>query len=124
MAHTVLGRCPVCGEGLEVARLHCPSCDTSIEGRFALARFYQLSAEQIAFLELFVRCEGKLTKVQDELGISYPTARNRLDDLVRAMGYEVQEDTTPSLEQRQIILEQLASGKISSADAIKLLSLK
>lgn len=124
MAHEVIGRCPVCDQALEVSRLHCPSCDTAIEGHFALGRVHQLTKEQLGFLELFVRCEGKLNKVQDELGISYPTARNRLNDLIRAMGFEVPDESPPSIEQRQAVLEQLAAGKIGSDQAIKLLSLR
>jgi hypothetical protein len=121
MAYPVIGRCPVCNDILEVTRLHCRHCDTSIEGHFSLGRFYQLTPEQLAFAETFIRCEGRINKVEEELGISYPTVRNRLNELIRALGYEVREETGLSTEQRKAILEQLASGQITSEEAIKLL---
>ena len=78
--HPVIGRCPVCGDELAVTRLHCGSCDTQIEGRFQLGRFQRLSAEQLAFLEVFVKNRGIIKDVEAELGISYPTVRARLDE--------------------------------------------
>ena len=121
--NSVIGQCPICKETLEVTRLHCPSCDTSIEGHFALGRFYQLSADQLSFIETLVRCEGKINRVGEELGISYPTVRSRLADVIRALGYEVgqeEELASPiSDEERKSILEQLAQGKITSEEAVK-----
>jgi hypothetical protein len=120
--YPVIGKCPVCGDTLAVSRLHCRSCDSALEGQFSLGRFYQLSPQQLSFVETFIRCEGKLTRVQDELGMSYPTARARLTDAIRALGYEVREEVeTVSVEERKTILERLASGEISSEDAVELL---
>lgn len=121
MAHPVIGRCPVCNEVLEVTQLHCRQCDTTIEGHFALGRFYQLTSEQLSFVETFIRCDGKINRMEEELGISYPTVRNRLNQVIRALGYEVHEEPSPSSEQRKAILEQLAAGEITSEEAIKLL---
>jgi hypothetical protein len=118
----VIGRCPVCGDTLAVTRLHCRNCDTALEGQFSLGRFYRLSPEQMAFIETFIRCEVKLNRVQDELAISYPTARTRLTEVIRALGYEVAEEpiTIPP-EERKTILEQLGRGEISSEVAVELL---
>jgi hypothetical protein len=93
-----------------------------LEGQFSLGRFYQLSSQQLAFVETFIRCEGKLTRLQDELGMSYPTARARLTDVIRALGYEVrEEEETVTPEERKGILEQLAAGEITSEGAVELL---
>jgi hypothetical protein len=119
----LLGTCPVCGETLEVTRLHCRSCDTTIEGHFNIGAFDRLSPEHLAFAELFIRREGKLNRMTEDLGISYPTVRARLNDLIRAMGYEVgQEEELPyvvSDEDRRRILDDLAAGKLSSDEAVK-----
>jgi hypothetical protein len=120
--YPVVGKCPVCGDTLTVTRLHCRNCDSTLEGQFSLGRFYKLTPEQMAFIETFIRCEGKLTRVQDELGMSYPTARARLVDVIRALGYEVHEELPPiSADERKSILERLASGEITSEDAVELL---
>jgi hypothetical protein len=120
--YPVVGKCPVCGDTLSVTRLHCRNCDSALEGQFSLGRFYQLSPQQLAFVETFIRCEGKLTRLQDELGMSYPTARARLTDVIRALGYEVRdEEETVTPEERKGILEQLAAGEITSEGAVELL---
>jgi hypothetical protein len=120
--YAVTGKCPVCGGTLTVTRLHCRHCDSALEGQFSLGHFHQLSPEQLEFLEHFVRCEGKISWVQQELELSYPAVRNRLNDVIRALGYEVR-DEPPRIAAsgRRAVLSELAEGKISSEEAIKLL---
>jgi len=117
-------KCPICGETLLVTRLICPACDTGIQGRFQFSRIEQLNPDQLAFVELFVRCEGKLNWVAQELKISYPTVRARLEEAIRGMGYEVRdappaEERQRHAEQRQAILDDLAAGKITSVEAVR-----
>jgi hypothetical protein len=117
-------KCPVCGDTLAITRLNCPTCDTGIEGRFQFSRLEQLTPEQLGFVELFVRCEGKLNWVAQELKISYPTVRGRLDEAIRAMGYEVRdappaEENRRAAEQRQAVLDELAAGRITPNDAVR-----
>jgi hypothetical protein len=120
--YPIIGKCPVCGDRLHVTELHCRTCDSTLEGQFTLGRFYQLPPDQLAFIETFIRCEGKLTRLQEELGISYPTARSRLIDVIRALGYEVREEPpAPSSEERKDILQRLASGELQSDEAVELL---
>ena len=120
----ILGACPVCGEGLVVTRLECPQCATIIEGRFAMGRLGRLTPEQLAFVEVFIRCEGKLKHVGDELALSYPSVRARLDEVIRAMGYEVMRDYDEDLpdglseEERREILEALERGDVSTEEAL------
>ena len=117
----VIGRCPVCEHTLEVTRLYCRHCDTALEGHFSLGRFYELAPEQLRFVETFVRCQGKLNRVQEELNLSYPTVRNRLHDVIRALGYEVdeEEEATVSAEIRQEVLAAVASGEINAEEAAR-----
>ena len=120
----VIGLCPICGENLAVTRLHCRNCDTSVEGQFALGRLYQLNSEQLQFVETFIRCEGKINRVEQEMGLSYPAVRARLTEVIRALGYEVGESDTAegvSEEARREILNQLSEGKITSDEAVQLL---
>jgi len=126
MPYAVIGRCPVCGEALEVTRLECRHCGSALEGHFELGRLARLSPEQLAFVETFVRCEGRLNRMEEELGVSYPTVRNRLNEVIRALGYEVDEEPEPALsaDDRRAILDQLAAGEIDSAQALRLLKVK
>jgi hypothetical protein len=119
--HPVIGRCPVCDQPLEVTRLYCRHCDTSLEGHFSLGRFYELTPEQLHFVETFVRCQGKLNRVQEEMGLSYPTVRSRLHDVIRALGFEVdeEEEAPRAAEMRQAVLAALASGEIDAEEAAR-----
>ena len=119
-----LTQCPVCKDELVITRLHCASCNTSIEGRFYSGAFANLSKKQMEFIEVFVRCEGKITRVETELSLSYPTIRNRLHEVIRAMGYEPGKDESVALDDdaRRTILEDLDSGRISAEDAMRTLS--
>ncbi len=111
--------CPVCHDDLLVTRLACRNCGTSLEGRFALSHLFRLTPEQLHFVEVFIRCEGKINRVQEELGISYPTVRSRLEEVIQALGYE----RTPPVDERrrQEVLQRLARGEISSEEALRLL---
>ena len=118
----LLGTCPVCGESLEVTRLHCRNCDTTIEGHFNTGAFDRLSPDQLGFAETFIRNEGKLNRMEKELGLSYPTLRSRLNDLIRAMGYEVGQEEPPAAisdEERRQILDDLATGKVTLEEAVQ-----
>ena len=119
----VIGLCPVCHHNLSVTRLHCRNCDTSLEGHFTLGRLYHLNQEQLEFVETFIRCEGKITRVEQEMELSYPAVRARLNDVIRALGYEVGETQKEPVsdEERRSILADVASGKISAEEAVDLL---
>ena len=122
---TLPGKCPICGENLTVTRMHCRNCDTTLEGQFSLGVLELLSKEQLLFVETFVRCEGKLNRMEKEMGLSYPTLRSRLTELIRAMGYDVGQEEPPpatagvSDEERRRVLEDLAAGRISTEQAVK-----
>ena len=124
---TALSKCPVCEGELTVTRLRCETCDTTIEGRFANPSFAGLTPEQLDFIETFVRCEGKFNRMQDEMALSYPTIRNRLQEVIRALGYEPGRDEDAGLspelsdEKRSSVLEELESGTISVEEAMRLL---
>lgn len=118
----VIGRCPICQDTLEVTRLHCRKCDTTLEGHFALGRLYQLTPEQLNFVELFIKCEGKINRVEQEIGLSYPAVRARLTEVIKAMGFEVGEpEQTVSEETRRGVLADLGAGKLSAEEALQIL---
>ena len=120
--NSVIGQCPICNDTLHVTRLHCRNCDTTIEGHFSLGRLYQLSPEQLSFIETFIKCEGKINRVEQEMGMSYPAVRSRLTEVIEAMGYEVG-SPEPEISQgtRQAVLGDLSSGKLSAEEALAIL---
>jgi hypothetical protein len=130
-----------------VTRLHCPACETTIDGSFdpggstgqlqgaftaeqlkPLLPFSRLSAEQLQFVLTFVRCEGRFNRMEDEMGLSYPTLRNRMNEIIRTMGYEPAREEAESAQraaaaqgpnpaERQSILEMLSNGEIDLDEA-------
>ncbi len=121
--NTLPTKCPLCGGEVTVTRIYCRDCDTTIEGRFVGGPFSQLTPEQLAFVEMFVRNEGRINRMENELGLSYPTIRNRLHEVIRTLGYEPggEELGAVSEEKRQRVLEELDQGRISAQEAMRLL---
>jgi hypothetical protein len=128
MTHDVIATCPVCAGELTIARLHCRSCGTALEGEFGVGRFGRLDREQLALLESFLRARGNLKEMERELGISYPTVRARVDGLVRALGLSdgppaedgddaAEVSVTDESEGRREILERLARREMSAEAA-------
>ncbi len=124
--HTVPGQCPVCDQELHVTRLQCGSCGTGIDGHFRLGRFARLSSDHLGFLEVFIKNRGIIKDVEAELGISYPTVRARLDEVIRALGFPAasEDGLRPSQarEERRQILEALRGKEISADEAAKRLA--
>jgi hypothetical protein len=121
-----IATCPVCEGELRVTRLQCGACGTAIEGRFSVGRFSRLSRDQLTLLESFLRARGNLRELERELGISYPTVRNRIEALLRALDLSDGDapaepapasapEVDPSL--RRSVLERLARREISAEQA-------
>ena len=119
MAYQIIHNCPVCGSGLRVTRLRCPSCNTVIEGDFQTERLLSLNAQQRSFVLSFLRNRGNIREMEKELGISYPTVRSRLDDIIQAID-RASPTKTPPLARKQI-LEMLAKGEITQEDAMAMI---
>ena len=121
----IIEACPACGRNMEVTRLTCTACETKVTGRFIPTNFDRLFPEDLHFAELFIRLRGNIKDMERELGISYPTVRGRLDDVIHALGYEAEEsgkkaDEEPSAHRRDI-LDRLERGEIDATVAASLL---
>jgi hypothetical protein len=106
----ILERCPSCGEDLEVRALHCNGCGTEVTGRFAPCAFCRLSPEQATFLLMFVQARGNQTELEKILGVSYPTIRAKLDELIGILGAPPVRAPRPD---RRSVLERIATGDLT-----------
>lgn len=123
--YPVRADCPTCGDPMHVTRLECDSCGTAVEGSFFLHSMNRLPAESLGFLEAFIRNKGVIKDIEVDLGISYPTVRARLDDVVRQLGFAEQRGKlrpSQEREERRSILERLRNGSISAETASQLLA--
>lgn len=80
------GHCPVCRGPLRLARLACPACKAEFPIDEPLSPYDYLSDTHAHFLRTFLTCRGNMKDVQNQLGISYPTAKKQLDELLMLLG--------------------------------------
>jgi len=75
-------QCPACKEQLKVKRLVCENCQTQVEGLYQLPLLMGLDLQEQAFLIDFLKCSGSLKDMAALMKLSYPTVRNRLDEII------------------------------------------
>ncbi len=97
-------RCPFCQSALVATELHCTGCETVFRGDFdlgpfapfhpeqlpVLQRLARLTPEQLQFVETFLLSEGKLRRVEEKMGLSYPSVRARLNQVLERLTAEEQ----------------------------------
>jgi hypothetical protein len=74
--------CPACEAALKVAQLLCDSCSTVVSGNYSMPVFLKLQAEEQDFILKFLLNSGSLKEMAKQMNLSYPTIRNKLDDLI------------------------------------------
>lgn len=120
MKKEVIGKCPVCQSELKVTEITCKKCKTKISGEFDLCKFCKLDTEQKYFAEVFIKNRGNIKEIEKELGVSYPTVRRLLNEVISSLGYKSQGGVT-SVNKTEV-LEKLSKGEITSDEALKILN--
>lgn len=118
-------KCPSCGANLKITELACENCKTVVRGEFPLNRFLLLSPQEENFLLVFLISRGNLKEVQERLDISYPTAKSRLEEVIKSLGL-IEEDKEEKKEKGKIekieeIIKKIESGELTGEDALKLI---
>jgi len=113
--------CPACSDQMKVTGLKCKKCGTKIKGDFELDDLFKLTSGQLQFLKTFISSRGSIKEVEKELNMSYPTVRNKLDELIEALGFEESEvslqEKKENEEQRKVVLDKLEKGKLNPEQA-------
>ena len=118
MVHKYPGQCPVCGGEMIIRELECPTCQVRLRGSFESCPFCVLSQEQLELIKIFLKSRGNIKEVERELGISYPTVRGRLDDIVRTLGFSpAKPEVTKGM--RDELLAKLESGEIDADEFLR-----
>ena len=117
----LVAQCPVCQQNLKIATLQCPDCGLELRNSFEMSVFDKLRDEQYNFLMIFLKNRGNLRNLQNELKISYPLAKKRLDDLLTVLGIaeDVPEDEPEEIDVHNIEIDT-ASKKASEIIKAKL----
>lgn len=115
----VKNTCPICGGDTVVTEFTCNQCHSTVQGRFSLNKFSKLTDEQMWMVERFLFHRGSLKDLGHEMGISYPTVRNKLEEVVEALGYRPKADGDDA--SREEILNKLRDKEITADEAVELL---
>lgn len=107
-----LSACPFCDGELLIKECKCQKCRAEIKGEFGTNRFQMFNPEQLYFIERFLVNEGNIKLMEKDLGISYPTVKNKLKQITNKLGYKSKRNSTD-------ILKDLAAGQISAEEALK-----
>jgi hypothetical protein len=105
--------CPSCEEKMVISELKCPRCDLRVKKDFSPCEFCQLSEDDYEFLKIFLHTQGKITDIEKILGLSYPTIKTKIDNLLKRLKLAPIEETDP--------INALARGEISVDDAVAVL---
>ena len=88
-------QCPSCNSILTVNSLICGSCSTIVQGNFSLSTLSRLSANDQLLTINFIKTGGSLKDLAKIYRISYPTIRNRIDELGERL-IQLENDTANS----------------------------
>ena len=77
--------CPSCSGKLAVKRLRCERCETEVDGLYPLPALASLGQEDEEFILEFIKASGSLKEMASLLKVSYPTVRNRLDEIIERL---------------------------------------
>lgn len=111
-------QCPFCHEKVKIKKVECCKCGISFEGELYTSPIMALSEEHQQFIELFILHSGRLKEMAEIHGVTYPTIRARLDQVIDSLKMEVDKRDAHKKE----LLEKVAQGTLSpekAADIIK-----
>jgi hypothetical protein len=131
--HNLFNQCPACGGQLMITECKCPTCQLQMRGEFQLGQLSTLSDDELTFVKVFLSARGNLTEVERVLGISYPTIRNKLDEINNVLSRTNEAAATSQKKQsvaletklasaeesRKDILQQVADGRMSPTEAVQ-----
>src|SRR5262245_19891527 len=109
--------CPYCHEAMVVSEMTCERCRLAISAAFPMSRLAGLPVEHQRFIEMFVLASGNLKEIAEQVGVSYPTIRSRLDKVIELLRAEI----AKTQRVRGNVLDAVEPGKANAEDAARLI---
>ena len=113
----VSNECPYCGAAMAITQMTCGPCRVSVQASFPMSRLAGLPVEHQRFIEMFVLAGGNLKEIAEQVGVSYPTIRSRLDKVIEALRGEI----SKTQRVRGSVLDAVEPGKTTAEDAARLI---
>jgi hypothetical protein len=113
----IIEACPTCDGPLVITEVRCESCGTEVRSHYQPCPFCRLTPEQTTFVLLFFQTRGNLSELEKALGVSYPTIRGKLDEVIRTIAAPVPTPPPPPDSGREI-LARVAAGRLSPTSAL------
>jgi hypothetical protein len=114
---SITNECPYCGGAMAVTQMACGRCRVSVTADFPMARLAGLPVEHQRFIEMFVLAGGNLKEIAEQVGVSYPTIRSRLDKVIEALRGEI----SKTQRVRGSLLDAVEPGKTNAEEAARLI---
>ena len=128
----MFNQCPACGGDIIITECRCEDCQLQMRGEFQLGKMASLSQDELTFIQVFLSARGNLSEVERILGISYPTIRNKIDEINEVLTqnktgtYSLNQpienvfDIKNAGDYRKDILRKVADGELSPAEAVEI----
>ncbi len=102
---------------MAVTEMTCGDCRVSINAAFPMSRIAGLPVEHQRFIEMFLLAGGNLKEIAEQVGVSYPTIRSRLDRVIEALRDEI----AKTQRVRGTLLDAIEPSKMSAENAARLI---
>jgi hypothetical protein len=116
-ARPISNECPYCGTAMTVTQMSCGRCRVAVAADFPMSRLADLPVEHQRFIEMFVLAGGNLKEIAEQVGVSYPTVRSRLDKVIEMLRGEIAK--TQRVEGS--LLDAVEPSKTSAAEAARII---
>ena len=100
MSTKLIEHCPACGEEMYISTLKCKGCGIEIKGEFEKTSNLgtsnidglsnSVSCDDLDFIKVFLKYEGNISKLQEELGIGYFAIKSKLKEVNIKLGNEIE----------------------------------
>jgi hypothetical protein len=109
--------CSVCTSLLQVREMICPACELHVSGDFSFPRLARLSGKSLQLGEALILHGGNLKALAQSLGVSYPTVRKRVDELIEELR------VLRAADERRVdeILRSIEAGAIPAAKGTRMI---
>ncbi len=81
--------CPFCKGKVNLKKVECRDCGVSFEGEIYTSPIVSLPEEYQKFIESFVMSSGSLKEMAQNLGVTYPTVRLKLNHIINKIQAEM-----------------------------------